>query len=151
MNPEEFVLSALKDNSIMWDEKTLKKVAFSLIDMPNPDGLIKKVTTRGAYDCIKLFAIFNFLVIDSMERDTGESISQIKYCAQKLRQSDRTVNSLVNLKMDEVDRRIQRMLQISRSLADTQNADEMIRAINRKKASLTFIHFRLIIPFMFCF
>ena len=28
MNLEEFVLLAFRDNSLMWDEKTLKKVAF---------------------------------------------------------------------------------------------------------------------------
>jgi hypothetical protein len=133
MDTEEFVLSALKDDSMIWGEKTLRQVAFALIDTPNPDKLIEKIATRGAYDCIKLYAIFNFLVIDSMERETGESISKIKYCAQKLKQSDRIVDSLVNLKMEEIERRIQRILQISRSQADAQNAQDMIRAINRIK------------------
>lgn len=133
MDTEEFVLSALKDDSMVWDEKTIRQVAFALIDTPNPDRLIERVVTRGAYDCVKLYAIFNFLIIDSMERELGESISKIKYCAQKLRQTDRIVGGLVNLKIDEVDRRIKRMLQISRSLADTQNAREMISAVNRIK------------------
>lgn len=131
MNAEEFVLSALQDDSIMWEENTLKKVAFALIDIPNPDRLIEKVAARGAYDSIKLYGIYNFLIIESMERDTGESISKIKYCAQKLKQSSRIVGELVNLKIDEINRRIDRMLQISQSLAEVQSADEMIRAMNR--------------------
>lgn len=133
MNPEEFVLSALKDDSIMWDENVLKKVAFALIDIPDPDRLIEKVSARGAYDSIKLFGIFNFLIIESMERDTGVSISKIKHCAQKLKQSNRVVSEIVNLKMDEINRRIDRMMQISQLLADVEKADEMIRAISRVK------------------
>lgn len=133
MNQEEFVLSALKDRSIMWEENTLKQVAFALLDIPDPDNLIEKVATRGVYDSIKLYGIFNFLVIESMERDTGESISKIKYCAQKLKKSSRAVDEIVNLKMDEINRRIDRMMKISQSLADTKEADEMIRATNRVK------------------
>lgn len=130
MRPEEFVLKALEDKSMMWNEKTLKQVAFALIDIPNPDRLIESIVKRGAYDCIKLYALFNFFIIDSMEKDTGMSISKLKHCAERLRHSDRLVGSLVNLKMEEVDRRIQRILQLTKSQGDAKNAQDMIRSIN---------------------
>ena len=133
MTPENLVLKALEDKSIMWDEKILKAVAFALIDIPNPDPFIEKVVIRGAFDCIKLYALFNFFIIESMERDTGLPISKLKHCAEKLKQSDRIVRSLVNLKTDEADRRIQRLLQITRSQSNAKNAQDMIRYINHIK------------------
>lgn len=119
----------------MWDEKTLREVIFALIDMPDPDQFIEKIVTRGAFNCVRLYAWFNFLVIDSMERDTGLPISRLKHCAEKLRHSDRIVGSLVNLKMEQVDRRIQRVMQIMKSQVDVKNAQDMIRSFNLIKKS----------------
>lgn len=130
-NYEEFVLEALKEKSIMWEETTLRKVAFALIDLQNYDKLIEKIASRGPYDCIKLYAFFNFLIVDSVENNPNMSINKLKSCAEKLRQVDRTVYGLVNLKMGETDRRIQRIFQIMKE--QTTSAQEMIQSMNRVK------------------
>lgn len=130
---EEFVTEALKEKSIMLDENTLRKVVFALHDIPNPDALIDKLSSRGPYDCIKVYGVLNFLLLEATENFPDLSISKLRHCAEKLKQVDRTVQSLVNLKLDETYRRIDRFQQISKEQSNLTNAKDMMQSVSRIK------------------
>lgn len=130
---EKFVLDALEEESIMWEEKTLRGVAFALHDISNADYLIDKLPSRGAYDCIKLYGFFNFLILDAVENAPDISISKLRHCSERLKTVDTTVSGLVNLSMDEIDRRIRRFLQIAKEQLDVKSPKEMFARINHIK------------------